>query len=140
MPISKKDREKVFNKYGGHCAYCGCEITLKSMHVDHYLSQRNFLHHILNNWRIPEHLTHLDVDDVDHIDNLMPACVSCNKYKTANHIEAFRADLQAQAQRLRNNNPMIRLNERFGIIQIIEKPIVFYFEKSRKNNKSKKAG
>ena len=27
--ISKKTREIVYNKYNGHCAYCGCEIEMK---------------------------------------------------------------------------------------------------------------
>ena len=33
--ISKKTREIVYNKYNGHCAYCGCEIEMKDMQVDH---------------------------------------------------------------------------------------------------------
>ena len=33
--ISKQQREAVFNKYGGRCAYCGCELTLRTMQVDH---------------------------------------------------------------------------------------------------------
>ena len=27
--ISKKVREIVYQKYDGHCAYCGCEIEYK---------------------------------------------------------------------------------------------------------------
>lgn len=124
----KIDRQQVYSKCNGRCSYCGCEISIKQMQVDHYLSQRNFATHILNNWNVPKHLSHLTISDVDHIDNLMPACASCNKFKTANHIECFRSELELQPKRLRDNNPMIRLNERFGIIQIIEKPIIFYFE------------
>lgn len=33
-PMKKADREKIFYKYGGRCAYCGCELT-KGWHVDH---------------------------------------------------------------------------------------------------------
>lgn len=124
----KYNRELIHQKYNGHCAYCGCNISVKQMQVDHLLSQRNYSVHILNNWKIPEHLKHLTIADLNHIDNLMPACGSCNKYKTANSLEAFRDSLQRQAKVLRNQ-PMIRLNERFGLIQIIEKPIIFYFEK-----------
>ena len=29
--MEKIDRKKVFGKYGGHCAYCGCELTPKSI-------------------------------------------------------------------------------------------------------------
>ena len=33
--MNKKDRELIFNKYGGKCAYCGCELT-KGWHVDEF--------------------------------------------------------------------------------------------------------
>jgi 5-methylcytosine-specific restriction endonuclease McrA len=31
----KINREEVYNKCSGHCAYCGKEITIKQMQVDH---------------------------------------------------------------------------------------------------------
>lgn len=31
--ISKSTRLKVYEKYNGHCAYCGCELALKEMQV-----------------------------------------------------------------------------------------------------------
>ncbi len=31
----KIDRQQVYDKCDGHCAYCGVEITLKQMQVDH---------------------------------------------------------------------------------------------------------
>lgn len=31
----KKTREIVLAKYGGHCAYCGKLLDLKSLRVDH---------------------------------------------------------------------------------------------------------
>lgn len=34
MSISKKERQALFEKFGGKCAYCGCELT-KGWHVDH---------------------------------------------------------------------------------------------------------
>ena len=34
-PIPKKVREQIYEKYYGHCAYCGCEIEYKEMQVDH---------------------------------------------------------------------------------------------------------
>lgn len=35
--ITKADRLRVFNKYGGHCAYCGREMEIKEMQVDHMI-------------------------------------------------------------------------------------------------------
>lgn len=34
MAISKKTREAVYQKYAGHCAYCGRPIAYKDMQVD----------------------------------------------------------------------------------------------------------
>jgi len=31
--LSKSTRIEVFNKYNGHCAYCGCDLQ-KGWHVD----------------------------------------------------------------------------------------------------------
>ena len=33
--ISKAMRQKVLDKYGGHCAYCGKVLDLKTLRVDH---------------------------------------------------------------------------------------------------------
>lgn len=33
--MTKAERFQVYNKYGGHCAYCGKKIGYKDMQVDH---------------------------------------------------------------------------------------------------------
>lgn len=75
MAISKKTREAVYQKYAGHCAYCGRPIAYKDMQVDHFRPLRAW-----------------DTEDAgtDDISNLMPACRMCNHYKRANSIETFR--------------------------------------------------
>ena len=127
MPIPKKSREIVLNKYGGRCAYCGCELKGK-FQVDHLISQRNFEWHLRNQYKIPAFLEHLTLADVNHIDNLMPACCSCNNYKSTCDLETFRKEIQMQPERLMRAKPMVRLAERFGLVKIQEKPVVFYFE------------
>ena len=32
--LTKKQREQIFNKFGGKCAYCGCELPIR-WHADH---------------------------------------------------------------------------------------------------------
>ena len=32
--MKKIERELIFNKYNGKCAYCGCELK-KGWHIDH---------------------------------------------------------------------------------------------------------
>ena len=33
--LTNKQRMAVYNKFDGHCAYCGCEIDISDMQVDH---------------------------------------------------------------------------------------------------------
>ena len=35
--MNKEQRLQVYNKYNGHCAYCGNEIEYSEMQVDHIL-------------------------------------------------------------------------------------------------------
>ena len=73
-PIPPETRQVVYNKYGGHCAYCGKKLTYREMQVDHVLS-------VCNN------------GENNDIGNLMPACRMCNFYKSTYTIEQFRARL-----------------------------------------------
>ncbi len=110
----KEKRVKVFEKYGCICAYCGCEITLKNFQVDHI-------------W--PQHLAHWHPKlDNNRLENLNPSCRKCNNFKHGMKLEEFRKELQQQVLRLRKNSQFDRAI-RYKQIEIIESPIVFYFEK-----------
>ena len=37
--MKKETRQLVYEKYNGHCAYCGCSIDIKEMQVDHFISK-----------------------------------------------------------------------------------------------------
>lgn len=124
----KSNRQKIFEKYGGHCAYCGEEITIKDMQVDHIIPKNEFWSHIKNDIHIPEFLRHLKLNDLNHIDNLNPACRVCNKWKSAFHLELFRFELSEQLKRLHKNIAPYRMAKKYGLIEEKSKPIVFYFE------------
>lgn len=123
----KISRTEVYNKFGGKCAYCGTDLKGK-WQLDHIIPQRNFEHHIKNNWRIPEFLRHLTLSDLNHIDNCFPACCSCNNYKSTFDLELFRKEIQEQPKRLRSTKPTVRLAERFGLLTFNEPSVTFYFE------------
>lgn len=112
MAISKKKREAVYQKYGGHCAYCGREIAYKDMQVDHFLPLRA--------WSIEDAGT-------DDISNLMPACRICNHYKRANPLELFRRYIVEIPRKLRDDY-IYKAGVVYGNVIENEKPIVFYFE------------
>ena len=130
--IFKKDiREAVFNKYNGHCAYCGDK--LKRMQIDHIIPQSNFLMHVENNYDVPKFLNHLTENDVNHIDNLNPSCQICNKAKDTFSLRFFKTELQEQLNRAKKYSRNYRFALKYGQVIETPKPIVFYFEKL--NNK-----
>ena len=130
--MTKANRETIRGKFNNKCAYCGCDLKSK-FQIDHVLSQSNFLTHIKNQWQVPDFLKHLTDVDLNHPDNLFPTCCSCNNYKGTMSIERFRAEIQRQSEILRNAKPTFRLAERFGVIEVTNRPVVFYFEQF--NNK-----
>jgi 5-methylcytosine-specific restriction endonuclease McrA len=109
----KINRKAVFEKYKGHCAYCGREICFKKFQVDHY-------------W--PQYMKHHQVQNNNHFNNLMPSCARCNNHKHSMSPETWRSELAKQVTRLTKNAQFDRAL-RFGQIQITECPIVFYFER-----------
>lgn len=109
--IPKATRLKVYEKYNGHCAYCGCDLALKDMQVDHIQSVYWY-------------------NGANDIENYNPACRMCNFYKSTMTIEDFRKQLGKLLSRLEKVF-IFRLAKKYGAIQEVEKPIVFYFEKER---------
>ena len=106
----KIDRQKVYEKYNGHCAYCGKPITIKDMQVDHILSKRN--------------------GGTDDIDNLNPSCRMCNHYKRAADIETFRNVLLGGLIKRLMKIYIFRVALDYGMITINGWDNKFYFEKN----------
>lgn len=112
MSISKATRIKVYEKYGGHCAYCGCELAYKDMQVDHFVP----LHGYFQNGS-------------DEIRNLMPSCRTCNHYKRANPLELWRIFIQEIPLKLRETNYIYKVGLKYGLIVEQEHPVEFYYER-----------
>lgn len=136
--VPKKIRKQVFNKYDGHCAYCGCKLTLKEMQVDHMYS---VYHAELN--KNEEAVSVDDLEDVkgnvkylrekashvDDIENLMPACRQCNFYKGAMDLEFFRHALETTLYTNTIKPFQFRLAEKYDLVKKSPHKILFYFEK-----------
>lgn len=106
--ITKDERLAVFNKTNGKCAYCGCELTIKNMQVDHVES--------------------LALGGENSIENYLPSCRSCNFYKDTMPLEVFRSELGKLLQRLNDRVVIYRIARRYGLISENDHPIKFYFE------------
>jgi 5-methylcytosine-specific restriction endonuclease McrA len=118
----KINREEVYNKCGGHCAYCGKEITIKQMQVDH----------IEPHWHTitEQQAKKYKIEKGSHdFSNLNPSCDRCNKWKSTYSLEQFRKVVETSLDRLERDTPNFRLARDFGLIQINQSKIVFFFEK-----------
>ena len=105
--LSKNMRREVYEMYGGHCAYCGREIDIKEMQVDHVQS--------------------VYLGGEDERSNYRPACRSCNFYKSTMSVEGLREQLGLIAGRLEKLF-IFRLALAYGLIQLTGRPVKFYFE------------
>ncbi len=119
MSISKKTREEVYQKYGGRCAYCGRQIEMKDMQVDHFIPQCMDFVFVAGEYK--------GIDSVDDIKNLMPACRSCNHYKRAHSLETFRRYIEEIPKKLRKDY-IYKIGVIYGNVIENEKPVKFYFE------------
>lgn len=123
---TKKERELIFNKYGGRCAYCGEQLA-KGWHVDEVKpilrtkvwcrKKRKYIY--TGMCKHPERL---------HIDNQMPACASCNINKHTSSLEEFRTMIATFMNSLNRYSVQYRIAKRYGLIEEVPKPVVFYFE------------
>lgn len=114
-------RDRVNKKYDGHCAYCGQQINIKKMQIDHIIPKRHF-----DYFARKDNLEY----KVDDFINLNPSCRACNSFKTFWTLEEFREELEQQVNRGRQRSVNFRMAEKFGLIKVIKNTIMFYFEKT----------
>jgi 5-methylcytosine-specific restriction endonuclease McrA len=117
MKVTKEERQLVFLKYDGRCAYCGCELS-KGWHVDHLKPIRRKKYK-KEECRYPQRAC---------IDNYMPACASCNINKHAMKLEDFRNLVAGFMKHLNERNTQYKIAKRFGLVIENIQPVVFYFE------------
>lgn len=114
--LTKAERQQVYDKCAGHCAYCGCELAYKDMQVDHVIPLRR--------------------GGEDIIDNMLPACRSCNHYKHTFKPEDFRRYIEEIPNRLLRDNIPYQVGVRFGIIRP-EQEVKFWYEKEGRKDEQK---
>lgn len=117
--MKKSEREEVYNKYDGHCAYCGEKLkSIKDMQVDHIIPKSRFKSR------------NKDINlKRDSFENYNPSCPKCNHLKATFGIKGFRKQLLLQVKRGRKTSSNFRFAEKYGLISINELKITFYFER-----------
>jgi 5-methylcytosine-specific restriction endonuclease McrA len=122
MRPTKKERELIFKKYEGHCAYCGCELQ-KGYHIDH-------LEPVLREWWKKGSPMYKPENDTKS--NLMPSCPSCNINKHSLSLENFRKLIENFIVSLNKNSTQYKIAKRYGLIIETKIEVVFYFEEYEK--------
>jgi 5-methylcytosine-specific restriction endonuclease McrA len=146
--MNKTDRQAIFDKYGGRCAYCG-ELLIKGWHVDELEPVRRNYEFQPGHWSNGgDH--HMGEDELSalgskwiegrdvfvgythpdrlNIDNQMPACASCNINKHSGSLEDFRSLIAGFMKHLNEISTQYKIAKRYGLVTENIKPIVFYFE------------
>jgi len=119
-------RELVYGKYGGRCAYCGCELTLKEMQVDHANITIGSAYYGTHTEPARQAMADGTIDDID---NLMPSCRQCNFYKGMHDIEGFRKSLKDVLSATCRKSFQVRLAMKYDILTFTPWDGKFYFEK-----------
>ena len=99
----KLNREKIYSKTDGHCAYCGCEINFDYFVIDHIIPKAK--------------------GGSSRIENLIPSCRDCNAMKYDCDIETFRNRVASTLHNTFHGRIIAKYYKPH------EKPIIFYFEK-----------
>jgi 5-methylcytosine-specific restriction endonuclease McrA len=107
--LTKDERKKIYDKCGGHCAYCGCVLAYKDMQVDHVVP--------------------LSRGGSDTMINMLPSCRSCNYTKDSLTLEGFREIISKWPDVLMRDSVTYRNAVRYGLVAPGPHKIVFYFEK-----------
>jgi 5-methylcytosine-specific restriction endonuclease McrA len=124
MKMTKKElRRAIYNKYNGHCSYCGKEIEFKDMQVDHKEAKATIK-------PIGKGLDGTYIyPDIDNFDNLMPSCRRCNHYKRAETLENYRRRINTVHERIQQNY-IAKVALDYGIIVYTKWDGIFYFERT----------
>jgi hypothetical protein len=140
--MKKSDRQVIFAKFGGRCAYCGEELK-KGWHVDELEPverQRKYIgahfdgelyvagKYVSNGCKYPERF---------HIDNQNPSCASCNINKHSMSLEEFRSLIKGFLKHLNGVNTQYKIAKRYGLVVETDIEVEFYFEKNNKKINSK---
>ena len=111
-------RQKIFDKSGGLCWYCGCELQ-KGWHADHFLPVVRGVGDSDNAMSFPER----DCDE-----NKVPACPQCNRMKSSMNIEQFRFTISYFITSLNEYSTQYKFAKKYGMVKETEIKVKFWFE------------
>jgi len=108
--ISATKRERVFLKYDGKCAYCGCRLNQDTFHIDHIIPKSR--------------------KGKNDFENLNPSCPTCNSCKGTFLIEDWRKSIENRIDSALDKSTDLKILFKFKQIEPTFNPVIFYFEKN----------
>lgn len=129
MYVSKAERRRVYEMFGGRCAYCGCDLPPR-WHVDHVepvvrYPEGGFYGNPMVTMHPERHTA----------GNFMPSCAPCNIDKGSHRVDSWRIALGQKLNALQKT-PAWRLLKAHGQLEATGDPIVFLFERLRADSPS----
>ena len=121
--LSKKVREAVYNKYEGHCAYCGKVLKPKDFQVDHLIPVQR------------ERFGKYTEEELERFENYMPTCRRCNHYKRAHSLETFRKMIEKIPSKLFRDSYIYKVVLDYHLLEAHDHKIIFFFEQFEKDKK-----
>jgi 5-methylcytosine-specific restriction endonuclease McrA len=144
-------REIIFNKFGGKCAYCGCDLV-KGWHIDEILPVKRKYKYIQPHWKnkttgekfpiLMDGMNRIEWEYVIgknvldgcfnpenyNLENQNPACASCNINKHEMSLEQFRSLIAGFMKHLNEVSTQYKLAKRYGLVVETNIDVKFYFE------------
>jgi 5-methylcytosine-specific restriction endonuclease McrA len=117
MKLSKTNRNILFQKFDGRCAYCGCKLGLR-WHADHIQPIKRPIDKI----GLP------DNPELDNFENLNPSCPPCNINKHSMSIEEFRAVIAKYVVSMNKYSTQYNMAKKFNLIIETDNEVKFYYE------------
>lgn len=124
--MKKSDRIKIFEKYGGKCAYCGCDLT-KNWHADHIEPIVRDSKWDRKSGRFVNSGTCRNPRN-EILENFNPACPSCNIQKNSFTLEQFRSNIQGFLDSLNLYNTQYKFVKKYGLVTETKMQVKFFFE------------
>lgn len=118
MALTKKQRAELRMKFGGRCAYCGCELGEK-WHADHVQPVIRY---------VGSQGARMVNPELDVVDNLVPACHPCNLHKHCSSLDDYRRIINDGRREFLVSGKGKAL-VRMGLVDMKPDPVVFWFEK-----------
>lgn len=113
--VSKTVRAQIYNKFNGHCAYCGRKLKKEEMTVDH--------------------IKPLNAGGTYELTNLNPACRCCNNYKSSMSLKKFRKYITKINETMARDSNVYAMALSYGMIVPQEKKVIKFYYETHKANK-----